>query len=108
MFFGTGSAGNFSWSQFIAFTVLGQPEDNVQNDQCFPWWNRIERCGLPDVFHHARAGARARNLSFHGAARGCEALCSETRHVAKLVKSFGRLEAPAESLDDFRYTKGCF
>ena len=28
--------------------------------------------------------------------------------VAKLVKSFRRLGDAAESLDDFRYTKGCF
>ena len=28
--------------------------------------------------------------------------------VAKLVKSFGSLGNPAESLDDFRYTKACF
>ena len=30
------------------------------------------------------------------------------RHfVAKLVKSFGRLDDAAESLDDFRYTIAC-
>ncbi len=29
------------------------------------------------------------------------------RSVAKLVKSFGRLDALAESLDDFHYTKAC-
>ncbi len=38
-----------------------------------------------------------------------KALPDAVKHyVAKLVKSFGRLGAPAESLDDFRYAIGCF
>ena len=28
--------------------------------------------------------------------------------VAKVVKTFGRVKEPAESLDDFRYGKACF